>query len=190
MYRIRIFVHKAFFTLCLHGVGNFEVSFCPTFDRNTHAFSRVSWFRVMNTGKMTGIIKCSPNTCFLLHLIYNSLKMHAEYGESHQYVSHRLVQSYQLSQFIQHLTQPTDTVIVCGDMNCKPSELCYRIIKDVTGLVDAWGKHGQVKVCFCVTKILKLVQDQSFPGISFVIWWGILRLCFMLNIFSLFAAPC
>ncbi|XP_068710621.1 putative neutral sphingomyelinase isoform X2 [Montipora foliosa] len=88
--------------------------------------------------------------------------MHAEYGESHQYVSHRLVQSYQLSQFIQHLTQPTDTVIVCGDMNCKPSELCYRIIKDVTGLVDAWGKHGQVKSgCYGNTAD---VSQNTFSG--------------------------
>lgn len=74
------------------------------------------------------------------------VKMHAEYNESKQYLPHRTVQSYQLSQFIQHLTQPTDAVIVCGDMNCEPSQLCYRVIKDVTGLVDAWDKHGKVKV--------------------------------------------
>ena len=74
--------------------------------------------------------------------------MHAGYSENYQYVPHRTVQSYQLSQFIQHLTQPTDAVIVCGDMNCEPMQLLYRVIKDVTGLVDAWEKHGQVKVHF------------------------------------------
>ena len=79
-------------------------------------------------------------------LICHFVKMHAEYNQSKQYVPHRTVQCYQLSQFIQHLTQPTDAVIVCGDMNCEPSTLCYRVIKDVTGLVDAWDKHGKIKV--------------------------------------------
>lgn len=101
--------------------------------------------------------KKSINTCYVLvtsdtidpvFVTFPSLlvKMHAEYNESRQYQAHRIVQSYQLSQFIQHLTQPTDAVIVCGDMNCEPSQLCYRVIKDVTGLVDAWDKHGKVKV--------------------------------------------
>lgn len=96
------------------------------------------------------------DTIDLVLIVFPSLlvKMHAEYNESRQYLPHRTVQSYQLSQFIQHLTQPTDTVIVCGDMNCEPSQLCYRVIKDVTGLVDAWDKHGKVKVIpYClVTK--------------------------------------
>lgn len=74
-----------------------------------------------------------------------STHMHADYNEKRQYLPHRIVQSYQLSQFIEHLTQPTDAVIVCGDMNCEPSQLCYRVIKDVTCLVDAWDKHGKVK---------------------------------------------
>ena len=80
------------------------------------------------------------------HVLHCLLKMHAEYNEDRKYLPHRTVQSYQLSQFIQHLTQPTDAVIVCGDMNCEPSQLCYRVIKDVTGLVDAWDTHGKVKV--------------------------------------------
>lgn len=82
--------------------------------------------------------------------------MHAEYNQSRQYVPHRTVQSYQLSQFIQHLTQPTDAVIVCGDMNFKPSQLCYRVIKDVTGLVDAWDKHGKAKVITRIKLVKKL----------------------------------
>ena len=72
--------------------------------------------------------------------------MHAEYNQSCQYIPHRAVQAYQLSQFIQHLTKPSDAVIVCGDMNCEPSQLFYRVIKDVTGLVDAWEECGKIKV--------------------------------------------
>ena len=72
--------------------------------------------------------------------------MHAEYSSSQQYMNHRVVQSYQFSQLIRHLTQPNDIVIACGDMNCEPSKLCYRIIKDVTGMIDAWDTHG-TKVC-------------------------------------------
>lgn len=70
---------------------------------------------------------------------------------------HRTLQSYQLSQFIQLLTKPTDSVIVCGDMNCEPSDLGYRIIRDVTGLVDAWDKHGKVKVLSIMGFVKKIV---------------------------------
>ena len=73
-------------------------------------------------------------------------KTHAEYNESGEYAPHRAVQAYQLSQFVHHLTKPSDTVLVCGDMNCEPSQLFYRIIKDVAGLIDAWDKHGTIKV--------------------------------------------
>lgn len=85
------------------------------------------------------------------------VKMHADYNEKRQYLPHRIVQSYQLSRFIEHLTQPTDAVIVCGDMNCEPSQLYYRVIKDVTGLVDAWDKHGKVKVILTILVTKKCV---------------------------------
>jgi len=103
------------------------------------------------------------------------VKMHAEYNESRQYLPHRIVQSYQLSQFIQHLTQPTDAVIVCGDMNCEPSQLCYRVIKDVTGLVDAWDKHGKVKVipyCIVTKKCVTYFIDMFLSKAHSIHGWS------------------
>ena len=104
-------------------------------------------FKIIRSRRRSCICLVTNNSIDLAFYWLPSLvKMHAEYNESTKYLPHRTVQSYQLSQFIQHLTQPTDAVIVCGDMNCEPSQLCYRVIKDVTGLVDSWDKHGKVKV--------------------------------------------
>ncbi|XP_058953535.2 putative neutral sphingomyelinase [Pocillopora verrucosa] len=87
---------------------------------------------------------------------------HAEYNESGEYAPHRAVQAYQLSQFVHHLTKPSDAVLVCGDMNCEPSQLFYRIIKDVTGLIDAWDKHGTIKPgCYGNTSD---VSSNTFSG--------------------------
>lgn len=88
-------------------------------------------------------------------------KTHAEYNESGEYAPHRAVQAYQLSQFVHHLTKPSDTVLVCGDMNCEPSQLFYRIIKDVTGLIDAWDKHGTIKVRGSLITIINFNVEET-----------------------------
>lgn len=34
-------------------------------------------------------------------------------------------------------------MIVCGDMNTEPTDLCYRVIKHLPGLIDTWDMAGQ-----------------------------------------------
>jgi len=133
------------------GSGVCVFSRYPIIDAFTYRYSLNGYMYNITHGDWFG--GKAAGYCLIDHpkqpIHFFSTHMHAEYNESRQYLPHRTVQSYQLSQFIQHLTQPTDTVIVCGDMNCEPSQLCYRVIKDVTGLVDAWDKHGKVKPGCC-----------------------------------------
>lgn len=139
--------HSHYFYSGVIGSGVCVLSRYPIIDAFTYRYSLNGYMYNITHGDWFG--GKAVGYCLIDHpkqpIHFFATHMHAEYSESHQYVSHRVVQSYQLSQFIQHLTRPTDFVLVCGDMNCKPSELCYRIIKDVTGLADAWGKHGLIE---------------------------------------------
>lgn len=156
--------YSHYFYSGVNGSGVCVLSRFPIIDAFTYRYSlngymynitHGDWFGGKAVGYCVIDHPKQPVHLFCTHL-------HAEYNQSSQYVPHRTLQSYQLSQFVQHLTQPTDTVIVCGDMNCEPSQLCYRIIKDVTGLVDAWDKHGQVKPgCYGNTSD---VSHNTFSG--------------------------
>lgn len=139
--------YSHYFYSGVNGSGVCVFSRYPIIDAFTYRYSLNGYMYNITHGDWFG--GKAAGYCLIDHpkqpIHFFSTHMHADYNEKRQYLPHRIVQSYQLSQFIEHLTQPTDAVIVCGDMNCEPSQLCYRVIKDVTCLVDAWDKHGKVK---------------------------------------------
>ncbi|XP_032220859.2 putative neutral sphingomyelinase isoform X2 [Nematostella vectensis] len=90
--------------------------------------------------------------------------LHAEYNrQDDEYLAHRVTQAYQFAQLIELITKPSDCVIVCGDMNSEPTDLCYRILCNLPGLTDTWlecnkeGYHGNTYG----------VSHNSFAGSTF-----------------------
>ena len=67
-------------------------------------------------------------------------QIHAEYNrKSDEYLPHRIVQAYELSQFIRMTNAADDDVnIVAGDFNFEPDDLGYAIVLRFADLKDAW----------------------------------------------------
>ena len=66
--------------------------------------------------------------------------MHAEYhpGPDDEYLSHRVIQALEMSQFIKHTAETCDAVIVGGDLNLQPDDLGCKLIMTNSNLSDAW----------------------------------------------------
>lgn len=82
-----------------------------------------------------------------LHLHLFCTHMHAQYDDYERmgdmYSVHRICQAYQLSKFINLVTENTthskygtDLVILAGDLNTTPGELPFKLLMSMTGLVD------------------------------------------------------
>ncbi|XP_048579092.1 putative neutral sphingomyelinase isoform X2 [Nematostella vectensis] len=95
------------------------------------------WFGGKSSGYCVIDHPLQPIHFFTTHL-------HAEYNRKNdEYLAHRVTQAYQLAQFIEHATQPSDCVIVCGDMNSEPTDMCYRILCYLPGLTDTWLEQNK-----------------------------------------------
>ncbi|XP_005988482.1 sphingomyelin phosphodiesterase 2 [Latimeria chalumnae] len=65
--------------------------------------------------------------------------LHAEYcREKDQYLPHRVVQAWELAQFIRHTAKTADVVILGGDLNMHPNDLGNRLLRSYTGLRDSF----------------------------------------------------
>ena len=68
-----------------------------------------------------------------------SLQTHASYStDPGQYRVHRIVQAFELSQFIRLTSDGCDAVLVGGDLNFQPSEIGYNMVLANGNLVDSW----------------------------------------------------
>ena len=67
--------------------------------------------------------------------------MIAQYNEDDkdEYLSHRIVQAFELSEFIKLTSETCDAVILCGDFNLKPNSIGYHLIRSNANLQDAWN---------------------------------------------------
>lgn len=63
---------------------------------------------------------------------------HAEYSEGAQYLTHRLVQAFDIAQFIRLTSRGSDLAVLAADLNSKPDELCYKIITEYADLSDSF----------------------------------------------------
>ncbi|NXI26921.1 NSMA phosphodiesterase, partial [Sterrhoptilus dennistouni] len=97
-------------------------------------------------GKSVGLGRCGVGvTAPLLSL---SLQLHAEYcRDKDSYLPHRLVQAWELAQFIRHTSKAADVVLLGGDLNMHPEDVGIRLLRGWTGLQDAFVEATDIKGC-------------------------------------------
>ncbi|NXR38699.1 NSMA phosphodiesterase, partial [Zosterops hypoxanthus] len=97
-------------------------------------------------GKSVGLDRCGVGvTAPLLSL---SLQLHAEYcRDKDSYLPHRLVQAWELAQFIRHTSKAADVVLLGGDLNMHPEDVGIRLLCGWTGLQDAFVEATDIKGC-------------------------------------------
>ncbi|NXM38622.1 NSMA phosphodiesterase, partial [Gymnorhina tibicen] len=109
------------------------------------------WFCGKSVGVSVGV------TAPLLSL---SLQLHAEYcREKDAYLPHRLVQAWELAQFIRHTSKAADVVLLGGDLNMHPEDVGIRLLRGWTGLRDAFAEATRFEGC---KNGCTLVPDNCF----------------------------
>ncbi|NXT64205.1 NSMA phosphodiesterase, partial [Chaetops frenatus] len=89
-----------------------------------------------------------------------SLQLHAEYcREKDAYLPHRLVQAWELAQFIRHTSKAADVVLLGGDLNMHPEDVGIRLLRGWTGLRDAFAEATRFEGC---KNGCTLVPDNCF----------------------------
>ncbi|NWH69534.1 NSMA phosphodiesterase, partial [Piaya cayana] len=74
--------------------------------------------------------------------------LHAEYSrEKDAYLPHRLVQAWELAQFIRHTSKAADVVLLGGDLNMHPEDVGIRLLRGWTGLQDAFTEATRFEGC-------------------------------------------
>ncbi|XP_004468452.2 sphingomyelin phosphodiesterase 2 [Dasypus novemcinctus] len=99
------------------------------------------WF----CGKAVGLL-----VLHLSGLVVNAYVTHllAEYSRQKDvYLTHRVAQAWELAQFIHHTSKRADVVLLCGDLNSHPKDLSCRLLKEWTGLRDAFLETRDFKGC-------------------------------------------
>ncbi|NWR87808.1 NSMA phosphodiesterase, partial [Furnarius figulus] len=77
-----------------------------------------------------------------------SPQLHAEYcREKDAYLPHRLVQAWELAQFIRHTSKAADVVLLGGDLNMHPEDVGIRLLRGWTGLQDAFVEATHFEGC-------------------------------------------
>ncbi|XP_072237801.1 sphingomyelin phosphodiesterase 2 isoform X1 [Leuresthes tenuis] len=89
---------------------------------------------VLNLGSLTANV-------YVTHL-------HAEYSrDKDSYLPHRVVQAWELQQFIRHTSAGADVVILGGDLNMHPQDLGNRLLMSYTGLRDSYVETAKFDGC-------------------------------------------
>ncbi|NXU10290.1 NSMA phosphodiesterase, partial [Pardalotus punctatus] len=97
-------------------------------------------------------------------LLSLSLQLHAEYcREKDAYLPHRLVQAWELAQFIRHTSKAADVVLLGGDLNMHPEDVGIRLLRGWTGLRDAFAEATHFEGC---KNGCTLVPDNCFTNSS------------------------
>ncbi|NWT20909.1 NSMA phosphodiesterase, partial [Vireo altiloquus] len=119
------------------------------------------WF----CGKSVGLIgRCLTPLGVTAPLLSLSLQLHAEYcREKDAYLPHRLVQAWELAQFIRHTSKAADVVLLGGDLNMHPEDVGIRLLRGWTGLRDAFAEARHFEGC---KNGCTLVPDNCFTDKS------------------------
>ncbi|NXD00979.1 NSMA phosphodiesterase, partial [Certhia familiaris] len=97
-------------------------------------------------------------------LLSCSLQLHAEYcRDKDAYLPHRLVQAWELAQFIRHTSKAADVVLLGGDLNMHPEDVGIRLLRGWTGLRDAFAEATHFEGC---KNGCTLVPDNCFTNKS------------------------
>ncbi|XP_077046615.1 sphingomyelin phosphodiesterase 2 isoform X1 [Agelaius phoeniceus] len=90
--------------------------------------------------------------------------LHAEYcRDKDAYLPHRLVQAWELAQFIRHTSKAADVVLLGGDLNMHPEDVGIRLLRGWTGLQDAFAEAMHFEGC---KNGCTLVPDNCFTDKS------------------------
>ncbi|NWS07775.1 NSMA phosphodiesterase, partial [Motacilla alba] len=90
--------------------------------------------------------------------------LHAEYcRDKDAYLPHRLVQAWELAQFIRHTSKAADVVLLGGDLNMHPEDVGIRLLRGWTGLQDAFAEATHFEGC---KNGCTLVPDNCFTDKS------------------------
>ncbi|KAM6980882.1 sphingomyelin phosphodiesterase 2-like [Aplochiton taeniatus] len=74
--------------------------------------------------------------------------LHAEYSrEKDSYLPHRIVQAWELLQFIHHTSSGAHLVILGGDLNMHPEDLGTRLLRAYTSLKDSYVDTAKFDGC-------------------------------------------
>uniref|UniRef100_A0A8C2GX73 sphingomyelin phosphodiesterase n=1 Tax=Cyprinus carpio TaxID=7962 RepID=A0A8C2GX73_CYPCA len=74
--------------------------------------------------------------------------LHAEYSRAQdEYLPHRMVQSWELLQFVRHTSCGADLVVLGGDLNMHPQDLGNRLLRSHTGLRDCYTETDTFDGC-------------------------------------------
>ncbi|NXT00430.1 NSMA phosphodiesterase, partial [Jacana jacana] len=97
-----------------------------------------------------------------------SCQLHAEYcRDKDTYLPHRLVQAWELAQFIRHTSKAADVVLVGGDLNMHPEDVGIRLLRGWTGLRDAFTEatcfEGCEDGCTLVPNNCFTVKSELLP---------------------------
>uniref|UniRef100_A0A7N6F892 Sphingomyelin phosphodiesterase 2 n=1 Tax=Anabas testudineus TaxID=64144 RepID=A0A7N6F892_ANATE len=86
--------------------------------------------------------------------------LHAEYcREKDSYLPHRVVQAWELQQFVRNTSVGADVVILGGDLNMHPQDLGSRLLRSYTGLRDSYLETAQFDGC---ENGMTLIADNLF----------------------------
>ncbi|XP_041639725.1 sphingomyelin phosphodiesterase 2 isoform X2 [Cheilinus undulatus] len=101
---------------------------------------------VLNIGSLTANV-------YVTHL-------HAEYcRDKDSYLPHRVVQAWELQQFVRYTSSGADVVILGGDLNMHPQDLGNRLLRTYTGLKDSYLETAKFDGC---ENGLTLIADNPF----------------------------
>ncbi|KAM8790289.1 sphingomyelin phosphodiesterase 2 [Rhynchonycteris naso] len=94
--------------------------------------------------------------------------LHAEYNRQKDiYLAHRVAQAWELAHFIHHTSKKADVVLLCGDLNLHAKDLGFRLLKEWTGLHDAYLEtrsfKGSEEGCTMVPENCYVNQQELEP---------------------------
>ncbi|KRY40073.1 putative neutral sphingomyelinase, partial [Trichinella spiralis] len=97
-----------------------------------HHIHRGDWFG----GKMVGLCRIQFSG---ININVYATHIHAEYNHDEDvYLAHRVVQAFELGQFMRNTMQNCEMAILMGDLNLRPTDLGYDLIRHSASLKDAW----------------------------------------------------
>lgn len=66
--------------------------------------------------------------------------MHACYDSSNdRYLKHRVVQAFETGNFIRVTSTSSDLVVLAGDLNSEPEDICYKLISLSAKMKDCYS---------------------------------------------------
>ncbi|CEF63617.1 Sphingomyelin phosphodiesterase 2 [Strongyloides ratti] len=105
---------------------------CYSLNGFAHHIHRGDWFG----GKLIGMAEIQVGS---IKIALYTTHLHAEYDRKNDtYLPHRIIQAYEVGQFVRYSSRGADVAIVTGDFNIEPDDLAYKLIMDIADLKDSW----------------------------------------------------